>query len=159
MKKKIIIMCSIPILVIFFLFVFCNFISAEEKATKNECVVKVKEAANIIKEKGLHATRQAINDKNGPFVWKDAYLFMLDDVGILQAHPMRPDAISYSVRNVMDSNGKRFFLEMVDLANAKGEGWVDYINPKQSGTEPAPKTTFIYKVPGEGVILGAGVYK
>ncbi len=158
MKKKRIIMIFINILVVFYLVVSSNFISAEENATKKQCVSKVKEAVEMIKRKGLHATKQVINDKNGPFVWKDSYLFMLDDVGILLAHPTRHDAISYSVRNVTDSNGKKFFLEMVELAKTKGEGWVDYNWQKQGDTEPTLRTVFIYKVPDEYVILGAGMW-
>lgn len=88
MKKNIMILISI--IAMAFVFTCADTISAGEKATKNECIAKVKEAANMIEEKGLHATKQAINDKNGSFVWKDVHLFMLDDVGILLAHPKRP---------------------------------------------------------------------
>ena len=154
MKKLLIIF--IPILAILFVFTYINTISAEEKATKNECIAKVKEAADMIKGKGLHATKQAINDKNGPFVYKGGYVFMLDDVATMLANPKHP---LYNVRNVTDSNGKKFFQEMVDLAKTKGEGWVDYMWLKQGGTEPLPRTAFVYKVPGEYVILCAGIYK
>lgn len=153
MKKNIIVF--IPILAILFVFTYINTISAEEKITKNECIAKVKEAADMIKEKGLHPTKQAINDQDGPFVYKGGYVFMLDDVATMLANPKQP---LYNVRNIKDSNGKKFFQEMVDLAKTKGEGWVDYMWLKQGDTEPSPRTAFVYKVSGEYVILVAGMW-
>ena len=45
----------------------------------NECIIKTREAAKMIGEIGLEATLKKINDKTGPFVWKDTYVFGIED--------------------------------------------------------------------------------
>jgi len=49
-----------------------------ESATKEECVAKCKEAAQLITEKGMDAAFQELQKKDGKFVWKDSYVYVLD---------------------------------------------------------------------------------
>ena len=62
-------------------------------ATKEECVEKTKEAAAMVNEKGLDAAVAEINKKDGKFVWKDSYVFLVDFDGKVLAHPMSPALI------------------------------------------------------------------
>ena len=72
-----------------FLFVFCLSISvAQEKATKEECVAKCKEAAAMMKYVGLKQPCPSFQDPKGPFVWKDSYVFVQDLQGKMLAHPI-----------------------------------------------------------------------
>ena len=60
-----------------------------ESATKDECVAKCKDAAQLVTDKGIDAAIAEINKKDGPFVWKDSYVFMMDLEGkmlVLQHH-------------------------------------------------------------------------
>jgi cytochrome c len=69
--------------------VFCLVGTAmAQSATKAECVTKAKEAAQMIKQKGLDAEVAEINKKDGQFVWKDTYVFLMDLNGTMLAHPM-----------------------------------------------------------------------
>jgi signal transduction histidine kinase len=56
-----------------------------------------------------------------------------------------------------DPDGKRFVYEAVELAKAKGSGWVDYryTNPVKKKVEA--KTTYVLKV--DDLILACGIYK
>jgi signal transduction histidine kinase len=130
-----------------------------ESATKEECIAQSKAAAQMIQDKGLDAGIAAINDKAGPFVWKDTYVFLMNMDGKMLAHPMSPALLEKdSLLSVKDSNDKALFVEFVNVA-AQGEGWVDYVWPKPGEDKPSPKETYIYQVPGTQYFVGAGIYK
>ena len=132
---------------------------AAEGATKDECVAKTKEAAAMVNEKGLDAAVAEINKKDGKFVWKDSYVFLMDFDGKMLAHPMSPALIGTNVLDRRDKADKLFFKEFVEVAKSKGEGWVGYMwaNP----TDPAPrkKISYIYRVPGKDLLMGAGIWE
>lgn len=133
---------------------------AQDMATKDECVAKVKEAAALITEKGMEEGLKVLNDKNGPFVWKDSYVFAmnLDDNSII-AHPVQPNLVGKNLIGIKDVNGKMFATEFMSLAKDKGEGWVDYMWPKPGEKEPSPKKTYVYRVPGQPVVVLAGTHE
>jgi hypothetical protein len=133
---------------------------AAEGATRDEVMAKCMEAAKMIQEKGIDSAKLAIGDKKGPFVWKDTYVFLMDMDAKMIAHPIKPELTEKgSLVNVKDTAGKPLFLEFVELANSKGKGWVDYMWPKPSQEKPAPKSSYIYRVPGTQYLVGAGIYK
>lgn len=133
---------------------------AMEKATKEECMAKCKQAADMVKEKGLEATLKVLMDKTGPFVWKDTYIFCIDiEKQANIAHPIKPKLVGKNLMHVKDVNGVLFFAEFINMARGKGSGWVNYMWPKLGEKTPSPKATYVYKVPGEPVLMAAGIYE
>lgn len=134
-----------------------------DSATKEECVAKTKEAAKMINEKGLDAAVKEINDKKGKFVWKDSYVFLMDFDGKMLAHPMSPALVGQNVLDKTDKaemgKGKYLFKDFVAVAKTKGEGWVDYMWPKPGAQTSSKKITYIYRVPGKDLLVGAGIYE
>ncbi|NIO16957.1 MAG: hypothetical protein GTN70_08155 [Deltaproteobacteria bacterium] len=130
-----------------------------ESGTKEECVAKNKEAAQMITDQGIDAAKAEINKKDGKFVWKDTYVFLMDLDGNMLAHPMKPSLIGKNMLETPDKAGKMFFKDFVTVAKDPGEGWVDYMWPKPGMDEPQAKTTHIFRVPGTDFLVGAGVYK
>jgi signal transduction histidine kinase len=132
-------------------------------ATKDECIAKSKEAAKMINDKGLDAAVAEINKKNGKFVWKDTYVFLMDLDGKMLAHPMKPALIGKNLMGSTDKagkgKGKLLFKEFVELAKTKGDGWVDYMWPKPGEEKPSKKISYIYRVPGKDLFVGAGIYE
>ena len=140
--------------------VFCMGLSiAQEKATKEECMAKCKEAAALIKEAGVDAAVAKIQDAKGPFVWKDSYVFVMDMDTKMLAHPITPTLVGKTLAGLKDVNGKIFGSEFVAVANSTGEGWVDYMWPKPGEKTPSKKLTYVYRVPGQQIIVGAGIYE
>src|SRR5660398_69036 len=90
-------------------------------ATKDECVAKTKEAAAMVNEKGIGAAIAEINKKDGMFVWKDTYVFLMDLDGKMLAHPMSPALIGKNVLDMKDKGepGKFLFKEMVTVAKGR----------------------------------------
>ena len=132
---------------------------AQEKATKEECVAKVKEAAALVKEIGLEATLKKLNDPNGGFRWKDTYVFCYRLDGTMLAFP-NEKLVGQNLIGLKDTNGKMYVAEFMSTAkSASGEGWVTYTWPKPGEKEASPKLTYVYRVPGEDVGMFAGIYQ
>ena len=131
-----------------------------ESATKEEVLAQCQNASKLLQDQGIDAAISAIGDKNGRFVWKDTYVFLMDLDGKMSAHPMKPELTQRSdLLQVADTDGKPLFMEFVKLANTSGKGWVDYMWPKPNEEKPVGKTSYILRVPGTQYFVGAGVYK
>jgi len=154
MKKVISAVASVFILLVFS-FGVCL---AADGATKEECMAKCKEVASIAKEKGLDAAVQAVMSPNGPYVWKDSYVFLVSTEGVVLAHPASPKMNGQNAMGWKDANGKLHVAEYVALGNEKGEGWVKYMWMVPETKQIKPKETYVYRVPGMNVIALAGVY-
>lgn len=134
-------------------------VAADESATKEECVVKCHEAAALINSKGLDEAIKVISDPEGPFVWKDSYVFLMNLDGKMLAHPMKPELTKLDhCLLITDPTDKALFVHFVNLARKVGSGWVEYMWPKPGKTTPSKKLTYIYRVPGHDLFVGAGVY-
>jgi len=139
---------------------FFTTVNAAENATKDECIEKAKAAAQLLQEKGMEAALEKVNDKTGPFVWKNSYVFCIDlEKQCNIAHPMTPALIGKNLMGAKDVNNKMFFAEFISVAKTQGEGWVSYMWPKPGETTPSLKSTFVYRVPGQNVAMLAGIYE
>lgn len=134
-------------------------LEAGQKATKQECIMQVQEAVGKMSSMGIDAGLNEINNKNGKFVWKDSYVFCIEDkTAKLLAHPFVPDKlIGKSFIDVTDKAGKPYFKEFLTAAEDPKGGWVDYIYPNEKGV-PAKKIAYVLKAPGKSVILVAGIF-
>jgi len=143
-----------------FLLVFCVGISlGQEKATKEECVAKCKEAVALIKEIGVEASLAKIKDPKGPFVWKDSYVYASSLDGVNLAHPMAPGLTGRNMRGLKDPNGKMFVVEQEELVKNAGEGWMEYHWEKPGTKQIARKVCYVLRVPGENIYVSAGIYE
>jgi cytochrome c len=136
----------------------------DHKATVSECIEMSRLAAEMILE-DKDAALAEISKKDGKFVWKDSYVFVMDLKGKMLAHPMMPGLLKMdSLLTVPDKNPdnpKMLFVDFVVLAGTEGEGWVEYMWPKPGGSSTAPslKETYIHRVPGTTMFTGAGIYR
>ena len=137
-----------------------------QSATKEECIAKCKEAAQLIVDKGQEAALQEINKKGSTFVWKDTYVFIVDFNGTFLAQPSRPDHLGKNYLEWKTSDGKYPQKMSIEVAKTKGEGWVEYVQARPEELKKSPeqrilskKSTYIYRVPGKEMYCGAGVYE
>ncbi len=157
MKKK--------LLVCFALFLTLMAFSAQslyaEGATKAEVLEKVQAAVKMMEDKGVEETYKQINDPNGPFVWKDSYVFALSaDQAIVTAHPVKPKLIGKNLLHLKDVNGVLFFAEFAKIgASDSGKGWLAYMWPKPGEKKPSPKHSYIERITGQNIIMGAGYFE
>jgi len=139
-----------------------------ESGVREECVVLVKEAAKFMNEKGFYPTVFEINKKEGKFVSKNTYVFLVDLEGHLLAHPFNSQFIGMDMTGNKDSNGKFFVQDYIAVAKSKGEGWTEYMYPTpEELKKPTPfkekkyskKISYVYRVPGKDLMLIAGFFE
>lgn len=73
-------------------------------------------------------------------------------------HPMVEKLNGTDLKGLTDPNGKRIFVEMVEVVKTSNEGYVDYFWPKPKMKDPQPKTSFVKLFAPWGWVLGNGVY-
>lgn len=86
------------------------------------------------------------------------YFWIKTAKGNMVMHPIKPALDGKALLGMKDKAGKLFFQEMVDVASAKGEGFVEYVWPKPGSPEPMPKISFVKLHPGWDWIIGSGIY-
>jgi hypothetical protein len=134
---------------------------AEEAATPAEVAAKVRAAAALLAEQGEPGLA-AIQDRNGPFVFKDSYVFASDcGAGIILAHPVQPERngqlIAAGAAYGGVSAAERAEAQCT-VGTAPGGGWFAYPFPKPGSAEPSRKVSYLLPVPGTSWIVGAGVH-
>jgi cytochrome c len=141
-----------------------------ESAVKDECVALCKDAAKFINEKGLDAAIAEIGNKEGKFVKKNTYVFLMDLDGNRLAHPYATprDPKIMRIFDMKDTTGKLFVQEYIKVAKIKGEGWTEYMYPTPEELKKdipfkekksSKKISFVYRVPGKDLMVIAGFFE
>jgi signal transduction histidine kinase len=135
----------------------CTTVLANEP-TEKDAVAMAERGAAFFKAHGKDELMKAISGKNPDFSQGSLYIDMRDvKTGIVLAHPYNPSIVGKDLTDVPDANGKKYRREIIELAAAKGKGWVDYQYKNPTSGKIEPKTTYILLV--DGVVLEAGLYK
>jgi signal transduction histidine kinase len=126
--------------------------------SEKDAIAMAERGASLIKAKGKDEMMKRINAKDPDFVQGSLYVDLRDvKTGIVLAHPYNPSIVGKDLTDVPDANGKKYRREIIELAAAKGKGWVDYQYKNPTTGKIEPKTTYILLV--DGVVLEAGLYK
>lgn len=134
---------------------------AEDSATPQEVIEKVNAAAELLAKEG-EAGLEQFNDKNGPWVFKDTYVFVFDCKGqqSLVAHIM-PSLIGKDLNSLKSPDGTNIGTVLCGAVIEQPEGaWGEYMWPKVSKGEKKfmRKISYMKKVPGQPYEVGAGIY-
>jgi signal transduction histidine kinase len=118
----------------------------------------VNKAAALVDAKGKGAFSQF--RQRGSEWWSgDVYIFAYSHYGTVILNPAFPEREGQAYLGEEDKEGKAFHDELLNTAQTRGSGWVDYWLPKPGQTEPSRKWTYVKAVRAEGVALvGAGFY-
>ena len=129
----------------------------QNKATADEVVAKVNDAANTLSKSGDLAP---FTEKQGPWVWKDTYIFVVDcEKKVIAAHPIKPELVGQDITSVKDTKGKNVFPEDWCEAAKKPSGvWTEYSWPKPGEKEGSRKVTYALSATGTPYVVGAGIY-
>jgi signal transduction histidine kinase len=135
----------------------CTVTVAQDHATAQEVVAKVREAASTLSKTGDLAQ---FNQKQGPWVWKDTYIF-IDDCSkmVVAAHPLRPEQLGHDFMSLKDTKGNNVFpTGWCDAAKKPSGVWVEYWWPKPGEKEGSRKLTYAVGAEGTSYVVAAGVY-
>lgn len=122
------------------------------------------EQAQSMLWRAIHELKQApdvairrFNDLNGGFIQDDLYVFVIEmDGQRMRANGARPRLIGKPVGDLRDPAGKLFVQEMMRLSGEQDVAAVDYqwLNPVTRKTEN--KTSYVKRV--DGYLVGVGAY-
>jgi cytochrome c len=130
-----------------------------DAATPEEAKAMVEKASDFLKENDTDVAFPEISNPQGQFVKGGLYAFVLDFKGVMLADGGNPGFIGLNLMGLKDTNGKYFVKEMIETAQKKGAGWVDYtwLNPVTRKIQP--KTTYVKRIKGMDAFVGCGVLK
>ena len=119
----------------------------------------VKDAVGQIEKNG-EAAFPLFHDPTGPFLAKDAYIFVFDMNGVNLVLPAFPNLEGRNLLDLKDTQGKQLIREMLEVVQTSGSGWVDYMWPKPGESVPTQKSAYVSKAKmgDQGVLVGCGVY-
>ena len=131
---------------------------AAERGTQDEAVAMVKKAVAYIKANGKEkAFADFGNPANKDFHDRDLYIFVYDLNGVSLAHGNNPKMVGKNLIDMKDNSGVPIIKGFIDVANAKGKGWVDYKWPNPVTKAVESKSSYVEKL--DDVIVGCGIYK
>lgn len=145
----------IPVCLIFLS--FPSIVKAQD-ATPQELIAKVKQAAELVKNKG-EASFPDFDDPNGPWVFGGTYVFIMKcDETKLATHPIKPKLIGRDLSTIKDKFGNYFFSQMCEASKNPKGGWTEYYWPKPGEKQQSRKISFTIPIPGTPYQAGAGLY-
>jgi len=135
----------------------CTVAVGQDKATAQEVVAKVREAASTLSKTGDVAP---FNQKQSPWVWKDTYIFVEDcDKKVQVAHPIKPELVGKDFMSIKDTKGKNVFPEgFCDAAKKPSGVWFEYWWPKPGEKEGSRKLAYGLSAKGTPYVVAAGIY-
>lgn len=126
--------------------------------TEQDAIAMTERGAAYMKAHGKEEMIKKISAKDPEFIQGSLYVDMRDlHSGIVLAHPVNPSIVGKDLTDIPDANGKRYRRDIIELAQKKGKGWVDYQYKNPTSGKIEPKTIYILRV-GD-VVLEAGIYK
>jgi cytochrome c len=117
---------------------------------------KVEKASQFLSENGKAGLSEFMGQDNQ---WKaKPYIFVYDLSGTIIGHPANPKLVGKNLMGLKDIKGNMFAAEFVTIAKDKGKGWSEYWWPKPGEKTASLKASYIMRVPGQDMLVGAGVY-
>ena len=131
-----------------------------QTAERPKAEAMVKEGIAFLKANGKEAFIAEVQKGAGRFHIKPGgtlYLFVYDTKGITLAHGATPGAAGTNRWAMKDPDGKMLIQEIIQVAQRKGGGWVDYKWPSPVTGKVENKSS--YCLAEGGIVLGCGVSK
>ncbi|ABQ27237.1 cache domain-containing protein [Geotalea uraniireducens] len=130
-----------------------------DRMERNFVVDAVTDAIGQIEKNG-RAAFQLFHDPTGPFIAKDAYIFVFDMNGVDLVNPGFPNLEGRNLLDLKDTQGKQLIREMFKVVQTSGSGWVDYMWPKPGESVSTQKSAYVSKAKmgDQWVLVGCGVY-
>ncbi|MCZ2810787.1 methyl-accepting chemotaxis protein [Modestobacter sp. VKM Ac-2979] len=86
------------------------------------------------------------------------YFWINDMNPTMVMHPIKPEMDGTDLTGNTDPTGKALFVEMVQVVERDGSGFVEYMWPKPDEEEPQAKISFVAGYEPWGWVVGSGIY-
>lgn len=127
---------------------------AADMGTEEEAQAMSEAAAALVNEQGETAFETFAAE--GEYQNKDLYVFCMDMEGNMLSHPKKPELVGQNLLDFQEY-GDKLFQEMIAVANAEGQGWVEYKWPHPETGDLSAKKTYVMKN-DKDFFCGAGAY-
>jgi cytochrome c len=105
------------------LFVFAAPAFADDpRASQSDAEALVKNAVAYLKRHGTEKAFKEFQNKNGPFVYRDLYVVVLDTNGLVRAHGANLSFVGQNQLGLKDPDGKEYVRERIEMARANPTG-------------------------------------
>ncbi|WP_242929182.1 cache domain-containing protein [Pontibacter vulgaris] len=130
-----------------------------DRMEKEFVVDLVKNAQAEIEKHGRGAFK-SFHDPAGPFLAKDAYIFVFTMDGVEIVNPAFPTVEGNNNFDMKDAQGKYLVREIIKTVQTSDSGWVNYMWPKPGESIPTQKSAYVRKATfnGETFGVGCGIY-
>lgn len=130
---------------------------AAEHATPREARALFEQAVRYLQANGPARAWAAFNDRQGAFVKKDLYVYVIDRQGTYVANGAAPDSlIGLKVLDSVDAAGSPLFREMIAVTEKQQQARIRYVWLNRKSNRVEPKHAWLHR---EGdYILGVGYY-
>ena len=135
---------------------------AQDSPTTDDVYELILKAVPVLEELGDEGL-PAFNDPKGEFVYKGAYVYVIDCATMtMAAHPAK-QLVGSSLANSKDKNPdpakiKKHGYEMCELSKRPNGGWLEYYWTKPGSDEVTRKIGFVIGVPGTSYALTSSIY-
>jgi cytochrome c len=127
------------------------------RSTPRQAHAFFSEAVKYFEANGPEKSFVAFSQRNGKFVKKDLYVFVIDQQGVYRANGAAPDAlVGLNVLDARDAAGTPLFRNMLEAVKSEPEGSVNYVWLDRATNKVEPKTTYLHRF-GD-YVLGVGYY-
>nr|WP_171035678.1 methyl-accepting chemotaxis protein [Colwellia ponticola] len=141
-----------------------SLLNQKEQANKNlvENVYTVIEHFYALQQQGTlseqQAQKQALGVINSLRYDTNNYFWVNDFTPTMIMHPITPSLNGKSLGDIKDPDGKLLFIEMLNVVNASGQGFVPYKWDKPGFDYPVDKISFVKGFTAWQWIIGSGTY-
>ncbi len=130
---------------------------AADHATPREARALFDQAVRYLQANGPDKAWAAFNNRKGPFVRKDLYVYVIDRQGTYVANGAAPEAlVGLKVLDSVDAAGNPLFREMIAITDKQAEAKIRYVWLNRKSNHVEPKVAWLHRE-GE-YILGVGYY-
>lgn len=133
-------------------------LSVASAASVDEVKSFVDEGVKLCEDKGTAACLKEFNNPDGKFIRGELYMFAYDFKGVNQALGSNPKLVGKNLFKLRDAGGLLLIQELINIAQTKGEGWLDYKWSHPIRKKISDKTSYIKRIDGD-MFIGTGYYK
>lgn len=98
-------------------------------------------AADLLQAAGKEAAFEQFRNPGTPFVFLEAYIFVLDEQGRAMFDPAYPTIIGRNVSDFRDAVGKPVIGEVLEKLEHGQEAWVQYLWPRPGASLPSRRSS------------------
>ena len=124
--------------------------------TAEQAKAMVYRAVELVETVGTESALPVFMNPDNGYIKGNLYLFAMDFSGNIVVNNLYPLSAGENILNLRTLDGRYFIKEMINLAQAQGEGWVQYDFGDPCTGRVSSKSTFVKRV--NNILIGVGYY-